>query len=129
MSDAVAVAEAERGDELLEIFSRGGLREPPAACDFGVEFAALGELHNEVDLGFRCHDFVDFQDVGVVLEALHGGDFSGDQISDGRFRPVDDFDRDWSAVSDRMRSVNLGEAAFSKQPIQLILAEDDCRRR
>lgn len=76
VGDAVLVAEEEGGDYLVEVAARRGFRESALAAELGEELAAGGELHNKVDFGSGGHDFVEFQDVGVVVEAAHGGDFA-----------------------------------------------------
>lgn len=60
VENSVLVAESECGDHLLEVLAGGGLGEAAAAVELGEELAALGEFHDEVDLGFGGHDFVEF---------------------------------------------------------------------
>jgi len=98
---AVAVAEPERGDQLLEIPARRGLRQPASTGDSGEELSSGSELHDEVDFGLCGHDLVDFKDVRVVVEAAHGVDFAdyaGLHARVDGFGFVDDFDSAGDAI-------------------------------
>lgn len=80
---------------MLEVPAGDGFGESPAAGDFGEEFASGGEFDHQVDFGLGRHDFVDFEDVWVVIEAAHGGDLSDYAMFKSgadRFGFVDDFD-------------------------------------
>jgi len=124
---AVAVAEPERRDELLEVAARGGLRKLSAAGDFGEELAAGGELHDEVDLGFGGEHLVDFEDVRVVVEAAHGvdlADYAWLHAGVNGFRFVDDFHGHGGTVDEGSPLVDLGEAATAEEARQLVLSED-----
>ena len=128
MCDAVAVAEPERGGELLEVPPRRRLRQRAAAEDLGEELAAGSELDDQVDLRLGGHDLVDLQYVRVVVEAAHGGDLANDAGLHGRvdgFGFVDDFHGDGGAVGEGLRLVDLGEAAAAQEAGELVLPEDD----
>ena len=71
MCDVIAMAEAERGDELLEVAACSGLREAAMTGDLGEKLAAAGEVDDEVDLGPRARDLIDEEDVRVVVEVAH----------------------------------------------------------
>jgi len=97
----VAVAEPERGDQLLEVPASRGLRQTASTGDSGEELSTGGELHDEVDFGLRGHDFVDFKDVRVVVEAAHRvdlADYAGLHAGVDGFGLVDDFDGEGGAV-------------------------------
>lgn len=127
VGDAVTVAESESGDQLLEVAASCILRELPTAGDGGEEFAASGELNDEVDLGFRRHDLVDAEDVGVVVEAAHGVDLTDYTRFHGGvngLRFVDDFDGDDGAVDEGAGLVDLREASAAEEADDLVFAED-----
>lgn len=69
---------------------------------------------------------MDFEDVGVVMEAAHGGDFSEDpRLHDGvDLGFVDDFDGDGGIVNEGLGLVDLGEASPPQYPAQLVFAEE-----
>ena len=48
MCDVVAMAEAKRGDELLEVAACSGLREAAMTGDLGEKLAAAGEVDDEI---------------------------------------------------------------------------------
>lgn len=95
MSDSVAVAETERGGELLEITTRRRFVKAAESDEFGEKLSSGGVFDDEVDLGFSSHDFVDFEDVWVVVETTHRFDLSDDsRLHTGIdcFLLIDDFD-------------------------------------
>lgn len=126
VSHAVFVAETHGGDELLEVAARYRLRQFAVAGDFGEELAAGGELDDDVDLGFGGHDLVDFEDVGVVLEAAHSRDLPEYQRLHTRvgFELVYDFDGHRGCIDQGLGSVDLGEAAPAQKSAHLVLAEE-----
>jgi hypothetical protein len=67
----VGVAEADGGDELLEVPARGVLLEA-ALGDAREELPAADELHGEVDLGPGGHDLEEADDVGAAHVAKDG---------------------------------------------------------
>lgn len=84
----------------------------------GEKLAAGGEFHDEVDLRLGGHDLVDFEDVRVVVEAVHGVDLANDAWLHGGvdgFGFVDDFDGDGGAVDEGARLVDLGEVAAAEE--------------
>lgn len=127
VGDAMAVAEAESGDELREVAAGEGLREAAAAGELGEELAATGEVDDEVDLGLGGEDLVDFEDVGVVVEAAHGvdlADYAWLHAGVNGFRFVDDFHGHGGTVDEGSPLVDLGEAATAEEARQLVLSED-----
>lgn len=116
MSDSVAVAETERGGELLEITTRRRFVKAAESDEFGEEFSSGGVFDDEVDLGFSGHDFVDFEDVWVVVEAAHRFDLSDySRLHTGiyGFLLVDDFDSYEFAGGDGTSYMDFSEASAS----------------
>jgi len=123
----VAVAEPERGDQLLEVPARRGFRQTAATGDFGEELASGSELHDEVNFGLRRHNLVDFKYVRVVVEAAHGvdlADYAWLHAGVNGFGFVDNFDGEGCAVNKGSCLVDLGEAATAEEARQLVFPED-----
>lgn len=129
VEDAVLVAESEGGDDLLEVSSGGGFGEAAATAELGEELTALGELHYEVDFGFGGQYLVEFEDVGVVVEAAHGGDLAEDAGLHGGVDGgglVDHFHGHLGVgVVQQPAEVYLGEAAAAEEAAELVFLEDD----
>jgi hypothetical protein len=81
----VGVAEADGGDELLEVPARGVLLEA-ALGDAREELPAADELHGEVDLGPGGHDLEEADDVGAA-HAAEDGDLALDVRDEAIARP------------------------------------------
>lgn len=115
MRDVVTMAIVEGRDELVEVPTGNWFGEAVvgAAREFAKEITAFGEFHNQVDLGFCSHDFMDPKDVGVV-QASHGLDFLHNTGLHGwiGLGLVDDFDsHGLVVVVDRSAMVDLREAS------------------
>lgn len=65
VEDATGVTVADRGNELVEVAAADILAEPTIGNP-GVELAALGELHDEVDPGASGEHLEEAQCVGVA---------------------------------------------------------------
>lgn len=55
----------------MEIKPGGGFRKPATAIEFREKLAAVSEFHYEVDFGFCSHDFMEFEDIRVVIKPAH----------------------------------------------------------
>ena len=103
------------------------VREAAAAGELGEELAATGEVDDEVDLGLGGEDLVDFEDVGVVVEAAHGVDLTHDAGLHGgvhRLGLVDGLHGYRGAVEEGARLVDLSEVAAAEETRELVLGQD-----
>jgi hypothetical protein len=126
VEDAVGVAEADDGDELLEVPARGVLLEA-ALGDAREELPAADELHGEVDLGPGGHDLEEADDVGVA-HAVEDGDLALDvrdeAVAQGLL--VEHLDGDGLVgVVDVASVVQLGEGAVDEQAAQLVAPQQE----
>ncbi|KAJ6795135.1 putative CBL-interacting protein kinase 7 [Iris pallida] len=128
VGDAVGVAEAEGGEELLEVAARGGLGQAAVAREAGEELPAAGVLHDQVDAGLGGHDLVQPENVGVGREPPHGRDLAEDHRAHARPHRgllVKDLHRHGGAVGEGPGEVDLREGAPAQEPAQLVPAEED----
>ena len=72
MCNAVAMAEAECGDELLEVAACSRLKEATVTRDLKGELVTANEVNDEVDLSPCAHDLMDEENIRVVVEVVHG---------------------------------------------------------
>ena len=78
VEDPAGVAEADGGDEVLEVAARNVLLEA-ALGDAGEELAAADELHDEVDLASCRHDLMELNNAFVRYQP-HGCDLTPDLL-------------------------------------------------
>ena len=127
VEDAVGVAEADGGDKLLEVPSRGILLEA-ALGDAREELPAADELHGEVDLGPSGHDLEEADDVGVAHAAEDGDlalDVRDEAVAQGLLL-VEHFDGDGLAgVVGVAGVVHLGEGVVAEQAAQLVAPQQE----
>ena len=112
------------GDQLPEILPAELLRES-VARDSREQLAALGQLHDEVDLRLGGEDLGEEDDVRVA-EAAHDRDFPLDVRRESVFQTLllDDFDRDaFAAVVEILRLVDFGERAAAEKLSEVVFAE------
>jgi len=126
VEDAPGVAEADGGDELLEVPPRGVLLEA-ALGDAREELPAADELHDEVDLGLGGHDLEEADDVWVAHAAEDGDlalDVRDEAVAEGLLL-VEHLDGDGLAGVGVAGVVDLGEGAVAEQAAQLVAAEQE----
>lgn len=126
VEDAPCVAEADGGDELLEVPSRDVLLEA-ALGDAREELPAADVLHDEVDLGLGGHDLEEADDVGVAHAAEDGDlalDVWDEAVAEGLLL-VEHLDGDGLAGVGVAGEVDLGEGAVAEEPAQLVAAEQE----
>lgn len=70
--DTILMAEVDGRHKLLKVPTCGCFFKFAHLPDLREKIASRGKLHDEVDFGFRSHNFVDLENVWVVLEAVHG---------------------------------------------------------
>lgn len=126
VEDAARVAEADGGDELLEVPARGVLLEA-ALGDAGEELPAADELHDEVDLGLCCHDLEEAHDVGVA-DAAEDGDLALDLRDEAvaeRLLLVEHLDGDGLPGVGVAGVVDLGEGAVAQDAAELVAPQQE----
>lgn len=114
MNDSLTVTEAKREEELLEVATGLSFVRATRVDELFKELSSSGELHDEIDLRFSGHHFVDLEDVWVVVEATHGFDLSDDpwfHMSLTGFLLVDDFDGNEFAGLDGTSYMDFGKAS------------------
>ena len=70
--DSILMAEVDGRHKLLKVTTCGWFFKFAHLTDLREKIASRGKFHDEVNLGFRSHNLVDFENVRVVLEAVHG---------------------------------------------------------
>lgn len=121
MVDPSGVAEADGGDQLLEILASDLLLEA-AFGDLIEELSAPDVLHDEVDLSLGGHDFKQLNDVGMANAAEYG-DLALDMCDQTAFEDlllVDDFDGHALVGSDVPGVVDLGECPMPQKLPDLV---------
>lgn len=133
MSDAVLVAEMKGRDKLVEIKPGCRFRKPAAtAIQLAKKLTAVSQLHNKVDFGFRSHDFMEFEDIRVVIQTAHGGDFTDYSRFHGSINGgsgfVNNFNSNFTVIIQSTAMVHFSKATPTQKTIQFILSKNDRSR-
>ncbi|KAL0914942.1 hypothetical protein M5K25_015334 [Dendrobium thyrsiflorum] len=131
VEDAARVAEGDGEDKLVEEFS-GLVFGEATTGDVGEEFASLGVLHDEVDIGAGGEDFEESNDIWVV-EAAHNDDLAlgvnGEAAADNLCL-ADDLNGYTVTLENMAGVIDFGEGSDAEEPANFVLSEEDlCRRR
>lgn len=127
MVHAARVAEIDRRDQLPEVMTSYILAETAGSGDLGEEFAAADEFHGEINLGYRCHHFMELDDARVGYH-FHNRDLAFHMFCHAH---LDDllfsyhFHRDVLAGTEVAGKVDLGKTALAKNAAKFVAASEN----